>query len=307
MDASWNALLAVYAQKTGRSGREALSPHTTRSVSTYLRAFLTECGLTNSKPGDSIGDDLCRALMNWLSARDMKRSSRHTVITILCEFFSASMLLEDRHKKILTAHFSYRNEDSWSKYNLTGGDIQVAILHVLRLKGSHPYTRIRDAAILCTLGTIGIRVSSIVELRMGQIEVTEVGWKLSVTRKKGTDKNASVKPVPRAKMFGAVEIGWILDAFMEQRQTIQSDYLFPTESGQMLAVRDLQRKLAATAQATGIDRLNPHALRHHAITRIAAKAGILQAQIVADHSRIQTTQLYINKESPEFDISNAVL
>ena len=306
MDTSWNALLTVYAQKTGRSGREALSNHTIRLLSTYLKAFLTESGLTG-KPGDTVGDELCRKLMAWLSARDMKRSSRQTVMANLSEFFSASLLLEEKHKKILADHFSWRSEDSWSKYNLSDGDVQTAILHVLRMKGSHAYSRVRDAAILCVLGTIGVRVSSLVELRMDQLEVTEMGWKLSVIRKKGRDKDASIKPVPRAKTFGAIEIGWVLDGFMDERNKIKSDYLFSTESGRMLSIRDLQKKLASVASATGIDRLNPHAFRHHAITRIAAKAGILQAQIVADHSRIQTTQLYINKKSPTFDIENAVL
>lgn len=309
----WKQLLDVYAEKTGRSGRDALSADTMRLLSRYLRLFLAETALSAESPTPN-PDELTRSVMTWLASRassrsgaPMKRSSRQTVATLLGDFLHSSLLISEQHKKLLVNHFRNRQESAWSRYSLSEADIETAILHVLRMKRSHIYTRSRDAAMICVLGTIGPRISSVIELRMEHLQVCEDGWTLSLLRKKGRDKGFTAKPVPYAKMFGNVQAGWILKGFLQERENVKSDYLFATETGTMMSVRDFQKKLARAARDTGIEHLNPHAFRHHAITRIAARSGILQAQIVADHADVQTTQRYINKKSDVFDITNAVL
>lgn len=305
----WQKRLDVYAMRTGRSGQDQMADETIRSVSVYLAALLTETNLTEM-PTER---EVYAAIVEFITShkkrngKPLNRSSMVSIAMKLGGFFTSARLLSQKDKEQIVSDYHYKPGSQWSKYDVTDNDIQNALLAIWRKKGTHAYTRARNAAIVTVLATVGIRVGSIVELRMDDLVIGDDGWTLMVRRKKNASREAIEKPVPYAKMFGSLQAEWALKAFMDERAKIESDYLFCAGDGRQLSTEYLRGEFGRIAQIINVEHLNPHAFRHHAITRVAHKHGALHAQILADHSRITTTQLYINNKSDALDMSSVVL
>ncbi|MCC5886113.1 MAG: site-specific tyrosine recombinase XerD [Gammaproteobacteria bacterium] len=146
---------------------------------------------------------------------------------------------------------------------------------------------LRDRAMLETLYACGLRVSELVGLRLGQVNLRQ-----GVVRAFG--KGSKERLVP----LGDEAMNWIARWLQEGRRDMvaraDSDVLFPSRRGVMMTRQTFWHRIRAHALAAGIRKpLSPHTLRHAFATHLLNHGADLRVvQLLLGHADLSTTQIY---------------
>lgn len=146
---------------------------------------------------------------------------------------------------------------------------------------------IRDRAMLETLYATGLRVSELVNLKVG-----EVGLQEGVVRVVG--KGGKTRLVP----LGEEALDWISRYVQEARPSILdgqlSNSLFVTRRGDAMTRQSFWHMIRRYARLAGIAKpISPHTLRHAFATHLLNHGADLRVvQMLLGHADISTTQIY---------------
>ncbi len=147
---------------------------------------------------------------------------------------------------------------------------------------------IRDRALLELLYATGLRVSELLSLRLGDVDLDE-----KYVRTVG--KGGKERIVP----FGDEAARWLEIYLLEVRSKFASrrsgDYIFLNQKGGRLSRTGFWKLLRKYAQKAGIEegRVYPHVLRHSFATHLLMHGCDLRiVQELLGHSSVTTTQIY---------------
>ena len=150
---------------------------------------------------------------------------------------------------------------------------------------------IRDMAILEVLYSSGLRVSELIGLRVGDLEM-----KMGCLRCIGKGDKERLVPIGR-KAIQAVE-RYLLDSrpllLRKARAGPANPYLFINCMGGPLSRVAVWKTLAAYGRRAGLRaRLTPHKMRHSFATHLLERGADLRSvQLMLGHASITTTQIY---------------
>lgn len=146
---------------------------------------------------------------------------------------------------------------------------------------------LRDRAMLELLYACGLRVTELIELTMGQINLRQ-----NVVRITG--KGAKERLVPMGQEAG----DWLARYFREARpillNNMPDDIVFPSTRGQAMTRQTFWHRIKWWADVAGIAvELSPHTLRHAFATHLLNHGADLRVvQLLLGHSDLSTTQIY---------------
>jgi integrase/recombinase XerC len=146
----------------------------------------------------------------------------------------------------------------------------------------------RDRAMLEVLYSTGMRVSELIALDVGDVDLTS-----NVVRVAGKGKKRRVIPLGP----GAVQtILHFLDLRRNdpRNNTFDGDALFINKHGHRLSTRSVRRKLDKYLLDAGLDlSVSPHTLRHSFATHMLRRGADLRSvQEMLGHQSLSTTQIY---------------
>lgn len=146
---------------------------------------------------------------------------------------------------------------------------------------------LRDRTMLETLYACGLRVSELVNLRLGEINLRQ-----GVVRIVG--KGNKERLVPLGEEAVAWLARYIRDARPELLNGQQNDVVFPSRRGTLMTRQTFWHRLKKMAKEAGIDKpLSPHTLRHAFATHLLNHGADLRVvQLLLGHSDLSTTQIY---------------
>lgn len=145
----------------------------------------------------------------------------------------------------------------------------------------------RDRTMLELLYATGLRVSELINLKQGQINLNQ-----GVLRVIGKGDRERLIPL------GEESQRWIKGFMESSRVEIllerQTDYLFPTRRGDRMTRQAFWHIIKRYAQKAGVKRrLSPHTLRHAFATHLLNHGADLRVvQLLLGHSDLSTTQIY---------------
>lgn len=146
---------------------------------------------------------------------------------------------------------------------------------------------VRDRCMLEVLYATGLRVSELVNLALGQVNLAS-----GVLRVRGKGSRERLTPLGEeaadwVRQFLAGARGDILDGRV-------SDVMFPTRRGKAMTRQAFWQRLRKHGVAAGITQpLSPHRLRHAFATHLLDHGADLRAvQLLLGHSSLSTTQIY---------------
>jgi len=146
-------------------------------------------------------------------------------------------------------------------------------------------TSLRDSSMLELLYSSGLRVSELVNIKLGDIHA-EAGF-IRVIGKGSKERIVPVngRALGRVKRFIAEE----RPAILKKRQ---SPYLFVTRTGGPMTRQRFWQMLKAVGRQAGIN-LSPHTIRHCFATHLLeGGADLRSVQKMLGHADISTTQIY---------------
>jgi integrase/recombinase XerD len=145
----------------------------------------------------------------------------------------------------------------------------------------------RDRTMLEVLYATGLRVSELVSLKLGQINLNQ-----GVVRVTGKGNRERLIPL------GEEAVRWMKAFISGARNDIlldrSTDYLFPTRRGDRMTRQAFWHIIKRYARKAGVDRdLSPHTLRHAFATHLLNHGADLRVvQMLLGHSDLSTTQIY---------------
>ena len=146
-------------------------------------------------------------------------------------------------------------------------------------------TALRDSSMLELLYSSGLRVSELVNIKLGDIHA-DAGF-IRVLGKGSKERIVPVnlRALERIKRYTAEERPSIL-------KKKQSQYLFITRTGRPMTRQRFWQTLKAIGKQAGIE-LSPHTIRHCFATHLLeGGADLRSVQKMLGHSDISTTQIY---------------
>jgi integrase/recombinase XerD len=145
---------------------------------------------------------------------------------------------------------------------------------------------LRDKAMLEVLYATGLRVSELVGLPLGSLEL-DLGF-ITVFGKGSKE---------RAVPLGATAVGWTRKYLTVRSQLSGTSKapaaLFVAEGGRILSRQAFWRIVVSYGEKAGIGHITPHVLRHSFATHLLENGADLRSvQMMLGHSNISTTQIY---------------
>ena len=154
--------------------------------------------------------------------------------------------------------------------------------NLLRQPNKRYLTGLRNKAMISLMLHCGLRVSEVINLRPGNINLTK--GKLRVENGKGNKDRDLAIPEYLTDLF---------DSWRKKRP--QSDFFFSTLKGKKLSIRYLQQMVKRYAKKAGLSkRISPHTLRHTYATQYYKQTKDIETlRRILGHSDISTTTIYI--------------
>jgi len=164
---------------------------------------------------------------------------------------------------------------------------------LLRQPNKRYPTGLRNKAMMSLMLNCGLRISEVVNLRPGNINLTK--GKLRIENGKGNkDRDLAIPDY----------LTDLLDSWRKKRP--QSDFFFSTLKGKKLFIRYLQQMVKRYAQKAGLSkRISPHTLRHTYATQYYKQTKDIETlRRILGHSDISTTTIYITLAN--IDVENGM-
>lgn len=145
---------------------------------------------------------------------------------------------------------------------------------------------LRDAAILETIYSCGLRVSELAALRMEDID-----WNEQVIRVLGKGRKERLLPVGKAAL-NAIQV--YRASLPSPAAAVRAVFLAHPDRTRAISARVIQLRLKRYLRATGLDpKLTPHKLRHSYATHLLDHGADLRSvQELLGHAHLATTQVY---------------
>jgi integrase/recombinase XerD len=148
----------------------------------------------------------------------------------------------------------------------------------------------RDSAMLETLYATGLRVSELVKLRLGDINL-EAGYLVAF----GKGKKQRIVPLGEVAIaLLRSYIGTARPQFLKKDLRTSEEALFLTRLGRRMTRQAFWKILVAHARTAGIVKpISPHKLRHSFATHLVERGADLRSvQAMLGHADIGTTEIY---------------
>jgi integrase/recombinase XerD len=144
----------------------------------------------------------------------------------------------------------------------------------------------RDRTMFEVLYATGLRVSELVSLRQGHVDLNQ-----GVIRMPGKSGRERIIPLSEPAIRALKGFSGVRDEILLERQT---DYLFPTRRGDRMTRQAFWHIIKRYARKAGIaTELSPQTLRHAFATHLLNHGADLRVvQMLLGHSDLSTTQIY---------------
>ncbi len=262
-------------------GERGLSKNTLAAYRTDLLALARWLGARGTALPDAARDQLT-AFLAWRLEQGARPRSVARQLSSMRRYFR-HLVHEGRMDGDPTARIAMPKLGRALPKSLTESEVE----RLLHAPNTDDPLGLRDRAMLETLYSSGLRVSELVGLRVGQVNLNH-----GVVRVVGKGDRERLVPL------GEDAQEWIARYFRTARGEILGDrlceHLFPTRRSECMTRQAFWHLIKRYAAIAGIDRpLSPHTLRHAFATHLLNHGADLRAvQMLLGHRDLSTTQIY---------------
>ena len=259
------------------------SPYTVRNYRAEIAEFLTYLSDEGISDWSAVDRTILRAYLGWLAAGAYGRGSiarRMSEVRSFCRFLVGNGLL-DRNPLVGISSIKVAKR---VPRVLSQQDVEV----LLAQPTSDTPQGLRDRAILELLYASGVRVSELVGLSLGDVDLRQ--GEVRVHGKGGKERISLMgKPAIAALRW------YLADGRPRLASKRPNHALFLSRLGSRLTARSVQTMLSRYAEQACLEanRVTPHVLRHTFATHLLeGGADLRTVQELLGHAELATTQIY---------------
>ena len=260
------------------AGRGA-SPHTIKNYGADLREFFQFLGTRKTSEVDPL---LIRSFLTQVKSRGCSKATLSRKLAALRSFFKF-LAREKQLQANPVLGISTPKRDKKLPRFLDLGEIT----HLLEAPSGKNWEGKRDRSILETLYSSGVRVSELVGLNRGDLDLLS-----GLVKIRGKGKKERIVPIGE-KALGSLRD--YLEALPAGRKSDELNQpLFLNRSGTRLTDRSVRRLILKYARQISLKKgISPHTLRHTFATHMLDRGADLRSvQELLGHANLSTTQIY---------------
>ncbi len=262
-------------------GGRGASPHTIRNYGIDLREFL---GFLHKRSLAEVDPLVVRSFLAHLKSRGHSKATLSRKLAALRSFFKFLARENHLHSNPVLGIATPKREKKLPQFL----DEQ-EVTHLLEAPSGETWEAKRDRSILETLYSSGVRVSELVGLNRGDVDLLS-----GLVKVRGKGKKERIVPVGE-KALAAVR-GYMesLPSSLAKKNDGPEGSLFLNRSGSRLTDRSIRRLIVKYARRVSLKSgISPHTLRHTFATHLLDHGADLRSvQELLGHANLSTTQIY---------------
>lgn len=262
-------------------GGRGASPHTIRNYAGDLKDFFA---FLDGKSLSQVDPLVIRSFLAHLKSRGHSKATLSRKLAALRSFFK--YLARENHLRSnpVLGISSPRREKKLPQFL----DLS-EVTHLIEAPSSKKWEGKRDRSILETLYSSGVRVSELVGLNRGDVDLLSGLLKI-----RGKGKKERIVPVGDKALGSIREYLESLPTPMNKKNDGPQGSLFLNRSGSRLTDRSVRRMIVKYARRICLKSgISPHTLRHTFATHLLDRGADLRSvQELLGHANLSTTQIY---------------
>lgn len=264
-------------------GARSASPHTLRNYGADLREFF---GFLNGKSLLEVDTLVIRSFLAHLKSRNHAKATLSRKLSSLRSFFKY-LARENRLRSNPVLGISTPKREKKLPQFLDLSEVT----HLLEAPSGGTWESKRDRSILETLYSSGVRVSELVSLNRGDVDLFS-----NLLRVRGKGKKERIVPIG-GKALQAIRdyLGSLPASFRKKNEGRETQTpVFLNRSGSRLTDRSVRRLIVKYARRISLrGGVSPHTLRHTFATHLLDRGADLRSvQELLGHANLSTTQIY---------------
>ena len=262
------------------AGRGA-SPHTIKNYGTDLREFFA---FLNAKPLSEVDTLVIRSFLAHLKSHGSSKATLSRKLAALRSFFK--YLARENHLKINPVlGISTPKREKKLPHFLDLNEVT----HLLEAPSGENWESKRDRSILETLYSSGVRVSELVGLNRGDVDLLSGLLKI-----RGKGKKERIVPIGEKALRAIRDYLEAIPQPLRQKDGGANGAVFLNRSGGRLTDRSIRRLTLKYARQISLKTgISPHTLRHTFATHMLDRGADLRSvQELLGHVNLSTTQIY---------------
>jgi len=266
----------------GLASERGYSPNTIRAYRADLRQFADFLAGRRRSPADATVNDM-RGFLASLQVRGMARSTIARRSGAVRSFFKFLQREGVKDLNPMAALRSPRRERKLPVF-LTVRDTE----RLIETPDRTTWVGRRDVAMIETLYGAGLRVSELVGLNRGDVDLTD-----GMLLVRGKGKKERLAPAGRCAVAAIRDYLAPGPGLRPERRDPNALFL-NLRHGTRLSARSVARRLTHHVLKAGLDpKISPHSLRHSFATHLLTNGADLRAvQELLGHENLSTTQIY---------------
>lgn len=156
------------------------------------------------------------------------------------------------------------------------------IAKLLALSKNPSFTEYRNYCMVSTLLATGIRLNTLINLKVGDVNFEESTLRLTTTK----NRKAQLIPMPS-------KLATVLSKYI--RKVKPTEYLFTNRSGTQLTPNSVKLAIRSYNRSKGVDKGSIHLFRHTFAKNYLLSGGdVFKLQRLLGHSTLDMTRHYVN-------------
>lgn len=279
-----------YTKLPTRFDPNGMPEESKRVLTLYMKRYVQYLDETKSVPNKN-------SFASFLVSLSIGVNTKSVICQRLGKFLLWENLISKDDFAELRRMFRYVPNDWGSKAIDIG--LTPRILSAIEKK-HNKYARARDMLMTYIMATIGTRVGQTTRITQvaPQDKVFYIEFPL-LKKVVSNDQRLTYRTIPLTHQWGDYKLVDLYEEYNKMRP--DGKYYFLTKTQKKVSEVYIRNMFYDIAQDLGIH-ITPHTLRHTVGTFMANHKGILQANLLLGHSKIETTQKYITPSLIDIEV-----
>lgn len=239
-------------------------------------------------------------IIEYLNTSEYSQGTKYTIASVLCRFGREFDLLKDTDINVIKRCFP-QDKKEWSKENIQVKDLDKILDNIIKRR-KNISVNLRDALSVALLSSFGMRVGQLIAMQRDDIRIIEDKIVVALIRQKHNRFDKSKGDIfkvslPQNYKIGQYSLKSLVLRYKEQLPEDAPALIYGKTFDSPMTTAGMRKIISKIGKDANIPDLHPHVFRHYVGTKLTVEYGVEVACAMLNHTTINTTKTYLNRET----------